>query len=200
MSGRPRESKRAHTRAALASAAFDLVRERGLAAVTVDDIVATVPVSRRTFSNYFTSKEEAVAAVITERARAGLETWMPPSVGDTQCGPARAKSGGSSGRLGRPPEVVREVAALARKHPALLPHWQAAQWSAWLLVGDRLRAVEGAMRPPEWRSRRSSARCTGSPASSCWHRPPTWMCSWPGQASCRGSRPSMGTGRLIGSA
>lgn len=137
-----RESKRAHTRAALASAAFDLVRERGLAAVTVDDIVATVPVSRRTFSNYFTSKEEAVAAVITERARAGLETWMPPSVGDNvvELVPSLVAHQVGSGVL----EVVREVAALARKHPALLPHWQAAQWSAWLLVGDRLRAVEGA--------------------------------------------------------
>jgi predicted DNA-binding protein (UPF0251 family) len=77
-----RESKRAQTRAALAQAAFELVRERGLTAVTVDDIVATLPVSRRTFSNYFTSKEEAVVAVITERARMGLETWVPPSVGD----------------------------------------------------------------------------------------------------------------------
>ena len=137
-----RESKRAQTRAALAQAAFELVRERGLTAVTVDDIVATLPVSRRTFSNYFTSKEEAVVAVITERARMGLETWVPPSVGDNvvELVPSLVAHQVASGVLG----VVREVAALARKHPALLPHWQAAQWSAWLLVGDRLRAVEGA--------------------------------------------------------
>ena len=187
-----RESKRAHTRAALASAAFDLVRERGLAAVTVDDIVATVPVSRRTFSNYFTSKEEAVAAVITERARAGLETWMPPSVGDNvvELVPSLVAHQVGSGVL----EVVREVAALARKHPALLPHWQAAQWSAWLLVGDRLRRC--GLRSGGRGAPRRAARDRQPARAGTDHQP---GCAWPGQASCRGC-PSMGTGRLIGSA
>ncbi|AEG42905.1 TetR family transcriptional regulator [Isoptericola variabilis] len=55
-----RELKKAATRAAIADAAFELVRERGLDDVTIDEIAARALVSPRTFSNYFTCKEEAV--------------------------------------------------------------------------------------------------------------------------------------------
>ncbi|WP_163748570.1 TetR/AcrR family transcriptional regulator [Mycolicibacterium helvum] len=45
-----------------------MARERGLANVRVEDIVDRVGVSRRTFSNYFASKEEAVADRHRQRA------------------------------------------------------------------------------------------------------------------------------------
>lgn len=44
----------------MASAAADLVLERGLAAVTVEEISERADVVRRTFSRYFADKEEAV--------------------------------------------------------------------------------------------------------------------------------------------
>lgn len=55
-----RDRKKAATRSALAAAAVELARERGLHEVTADAIAARAGVSTRTFHNYFASKEEAV--------------------------------------------------------------------------------------------------------------------------------------------
>jgi AcrR family transcriptional regulator len=53
-----RESKKRQTREAIAQAAADLFRERGFAAVTVDDVAAAANVSRQTVFNYFPTKEQ----------------------------------------------------------------------------------------------------------------------------------------------
>lgn len=58
-----RERKKDATRRALAEHALQLARSRGYAGFTIADLVAEVGVSRRTFSNYFASKAECVAAV-----------------------------------------------------------------------------------------------------------------------------------------
>ena len=50
-------------------------RPDGLPDVTVDDIVSEVGVSRRTFSNYFANKEEALAAVPLNRPFRGPATY-----------------------------------------------------------------------------------------------------------------------------
>jgi AcrR family transcriptional regulator len=57
-----RQRKKVETRSALSQAALSLALERGLEAVTADDIAASANVSPRTFHNYFASKEEALAA------------------------------------------------------------------------------------------------------------------------------------------
>ncbi|MUL43102.1 TetR family transcriptional regulator [Streptomonospora sp. PA3] len=55
-----RERKKAATRRTLQRAAVRLAIERGSEQVTVDDIAAAADVSKRTFFNYFSSKEEAI--------------------------------------------------------------------------------------------------------------------------------------------
>jgi AcrR family transcriptional regulator len=74
-----RERKKNAVRTALRSAAVELVAERGLDAVTVEDITEQADVSLRTFFNYFASKEEALTAPDPERlARLRAELLARP--------------------------------------------------------------------------------------------------------------------------
>jgi AcrR family transcriptional regulator len=57
-----RERKKAETRTAIGKATMLLALDRGLDAVTADDIAAAANVSVRTFHNYFGGKEEALVA------------------------------------------------------------------------------------------------------------------------------------------
>lgn len=57
-----RERKKAMTRAALAAAALRIVHDKGLENATIEEIAAEAVVSPRTFSNYFSCKEEAIVA------------------------------------------------------------------------------------------------------------------------------------------
>jgi AcrR family transcriptional regulator len=65
-----RERKKQETRVALSWAAIRLTVERGLDNVRIEDIAAEAGVSTRTFSNYFGSKGEAIAARQYDRSRA----------------------------------------------------------------------------------------------------------------------------------
>lgn len=58
-----RERKRIDTYRSIHEAAAELVLERGLANVTVDEIVERAGVSARTFFNYFPTKEDAVVGL-----------------------------------------------------------------------------------------------------------------------------------------
>lgn len=60
-----RERKRTDTFQALHDAAAELVLDRGLSSVTVDEIAERAGVSQRTFFNYFPTKDDAVIGVRT---------------------------------------------------------------------------------------------------------------------------------------
>jgi AcrR family transcriptional regulator len=79
-----RERKKLATRRLLRRAALELVAERGLSNVTVEDIAEAAEVSPRTFFNYFPSKEAALfggdpdrAAELRERIASGTPDKSP---------------------------------------------------------------------------------------------------------------------------
>jgi AcrR family transcriptional regulator len=77
-----RERKKLATKQALAFAAMRLALERGLENVRVQDVVDAVNVSRRTFTNYFSSKEEAIASRNADRAAAAVEALLERPAGE----------------------------------------------------------------------------------------------------------------------
>jgi AcrR family transcriptional regulator len=75
-----RERKKLAVRGKLSSAALRLAVERGLENVTIEDITAEADVALRTFSNYFSSKYEAICAIGADRAlRIGASLLRRPA-------------------------------------------------------------------------------------------------------------------------
>ena len=119
---RRRDLQKEQTRFDLAVAAFELAKSRGLADARVPEIAAAVGVSPRTFNNYFTSKEHAIAwlagrhaagmagAVRTTPAEEPLrETLIAAVIG--QYRPGRD--------LGLPPNWLRDFRSLVAQEPAV---------------------------------------------------------------------------------
>jgi AcrR family transcriptional regulator len=77
-----RERKKLATKQALALAAMQLAVQRGLENVRVEDITDAVNVSRRTFTNYFSCKEEAIASLNTARFTQAVEALRDRPAGE----------------------------------------------------------------------------------------------------------------------
>jgi AcrR family transcriptional regulator len=77
-----RERKKLETKDALAFAALRLAVERGLENVRVQDITDAANVSRRTFTNYFSSKEEAIASRDDDRFARAAEALLDRPAGE----------------------------------------------------------------------------------------------------------------------
>jgi AcrR family transcriptional regulator len=82
-----RQRKKLETKQALALAAMQLAVERGLENVRVEDITDRVNVSRRTFTNYFSCKEEAIASLSADRFTLAVQ-----ALGDRPAGEPLADS------------------------------------------------------------------------------------------------------------
>lgn len=78
-----REEKKSQTRRAIADAALRLATEHGYANVTVAQIAAAAGVSRRTISNYYSSKADCFTAVVDERFLADIAPEVLASDGSS---------------------------------------------------------------------------------------------------------------------
>ena len=117
-----RERKKAATADALHRAAMELAIARGLGEVTVEAIVEAADVSRRTFSNYFANKEDAL--LFGERARLARILRELRSRPDTETAwqAVRASTVAFVDPGGEPdPEWVAQT-RLIRRHPSLIGH------------------------------------------------------------------------------
>ena len=115
-----RERKRLATRRAIQLAVLDLVTQRGLENVTVDEVSRVADISPRTFFNYFTSKEEALIGesptlpgedLIEKFVSAGADSDLLSGLGDMI---SRAGDG-----VANDLELVKRRRELMKQHPQL---------------------------------------------------------------------------------
>ncbi|GAA1406006.1 TetR/AcrR family transcriptional regulator [Catellatospora coxensis] len=138
-----RERKKEATRQALHEAVLRLAVERGLDAVTVDAIADEANVSRRTFSNYFANKEDALLYGDRVRVNALLELLRARPAGEL---PWQALTNAAVTHFEQIGEVDPNWVAqtrLLRRHPSLLAQQAAAQATL-----EQELAVEVAARDP----------------------------------------------------
>jgi AcrR family transcriptional regulator len=151
---RRRDLQKEQTRLDLALAAFELARAQGLASVRVPQIAAAVGVSPRTFNNYFSSKEAAIAWPATRRAArlASRLAGRPPAEPLAEALVAAvADLCGSGEAEGLPPGWLQGFRALVAAEPALHGEYLKASAAAETALADgiarRIGATEGQLEP-----------------------------------------------------
>ncbi|MFD0684228.1 TetR/AcrR family transcriptional regulator [Actinomadura fibrosa] len=115
-----RERKKEATRRALHEAAMRLAIEHGLGDVTVEAIADAAGVSRRTFSNYFGGKEDALLYGDEQRMQSLLDHFTARPVDETPWAALRASFHAIVAEEGEPDPHWAAQARLARAHPSVL--------------------------------------------------------------------------------
>ncbi|MES9537867.1 MULTISPECIES: TetR/AcrR family transcriptional regulator [unclassified Actinomadura] len=115
-----RERKKEATRRALHEAAVRLAVEHGLDEVTVEAIADAAGVSRRTFSNYFAGKEDALLYGDEQRMRAILETFASRPPDESSWTALRTSMNALYADAGELDPRWAAQTRLARKHPSVL--------------------------------------------------------------------------------
>src|ERR1700729_2371710 len=115
--------KKERTKRQVAQAAADLFYERGYAATTIDDIVAAVDLSPRTFFRYFPTKEDLVVALGATSLDLFLDALRsrPPDESLQVAVAAAVEQSLATGW--EETERVRSFLTLLRETPALRARW-----------------------------------------------------------------------------
>jgi AcrR family transcriptional regulator len=152
-----RERKKAATRQALHDAAMRLATEHGLDRITVEAIADEAGVSRRTFSNYFGSKEEALMYGDFQRVQSLVESVRSRPATESPWAALTAAAASFNSELGElDPQSVAQ-GRLLRSHPTLI----AAQVQTFAAV-ERDLAAEVSARMAEDDPRGVRARMTAA--------------------------------------
>ena len=121
-----RERKKLATRLALHRAALELVAERGLDSVSVDEIAARADVSPRTFFNYFAGKDDAVLGLDPEAAARQAAAVMARPPDETPVQALRAVALDQAEEMATDTELWPLRLAVIDTTPALLGRLAAA--------------------------------------------------------------------------
>jgi AcrR family transcriptional regulator len=121
-----RERKKRATRHALHEASLRLVAERGLDAVSVDDIADRVDVSPRTFFNYFPSKVDAILGLDPDAPRQQAEALLARPADESSVEALRAVARIQAAEMAEDTELWPLRLTVIDAHPALLAHLAAA--------------------------------------------------------------------------
>ncbi|MCF6467650.1 TetR family transcriptional regulator [Nonomuraea sp. MG754425] len=135
-----RERKKAETRQAVHEAALRLVVERGFDSVTVEAIADAANISRRTFSNYFSGKEDALLYGEEQRFQSLVEQVRAQPAELSAWQALRAAIDDLQREMEEPEREWALRTRLARRHPSLLAR-QLANHAA--LERDLAEAVAG---------------------------------------------------------
>ncbi|MET9257740.1 TetR family transcriptional regulator [Streptomyces sp. NPDC048182] len=109
-----RERKKQLTRDALIRSAIALFTERGYERTTVDEIVAAVDVSQRTFFRYFAGKEDVALAPLTEIDERLLDQLAARPAAESPLQALRAALRETWAQTRERSEALGQVSALAR--------------------------------------------------------------------------------------
>ena len=123
-----RERKRAATRAAITAAARALTAERGLNGYTVEEVCERADISRRTFFNYFPTKEDAILghiddgipADVLEEFVAGGKASPPGEISPTLFQDLVRLSLRLSEHMAASEEETRQLIGVVKKEPQLI--------------------------------------------------------------------------------
>ena len=138
-----RERKKEATRRALHEAAVRLAVEHGLERVTVEAIADAAGVSRRTFSNYFADKEDAVLYGDRQRVEMMLVAFTERPAGETTWTALRRAFHSFYDRAGEPDPQWAAQMRLARTHPGVLGRQLAHYAVLERRFAEEIRAREG---------------------------------------------------------
>ena len=115
-----RERKKLATRIALHRAALQLVAERGLEHVSVDDIAARADVSPRTFFNYFPAKDDAVLGLDPDVLTQQVQAFLLRPADETPIQALRAVAHDQAAEMATETELWPLRLRVIDAHPSLL--------------------------------------------------------------------------------
>ncbi|SOD98137.1 transcriptional regulator, TetR family [Blastococcus haudaquaticus] len=121
-----RERKKLATRSALHLAALQLVAERGLDEVSVDDIAERADVSPRTFFNYFPSKIDAVVGLDPAAPQRQVEAFLSRPADESPVEAMRAVAREQAAEMSENTELWPLRLTVIDAHPAALARLAAA--------------------------------------------------------------------------
>jgi AcrR family transcriptional regulator len=119
----PSSPRAARTRAALIAAGFDLLVERPIDAIAIDDVVAKAGVAKGSFFNHFADKADFATAIATE-VRLEVEAFVASANADVADPVERIAAGmrvGAEFAIGQPKRTTvllrTQASSTARAHP-----------------------------------------------------------------------------------